>query len=101
MIQSVKNWRYSNAKENGRSRQLPMRARGPRKERGTGGWMPALMSLGWAMFARSSLARSHRQIGLFRGFGFCPFRERVHVPSAAGIPLRYASGTVSQAVGWL
>ena len=25
---------------------------------------------------------------------FCPFRGRVHVPAAAGIPLRYAAGTV-------
>ena len=33
-----------------------------------------------------SLARSRRQIGLFRGLGFCLFRGWVHARPAVGIP---------------
>ena len=46
--------------------------------RGRRAGCPAPMRLGWAMVAVDrSLAQSHRQIGLYRGFGFYPFRERV------------------------
>ena len=33
---------------------------------------------------------STHQIGPVRGFGFCPFRGRVHVCPAAGIPAKSA-----------
>jgi hypothetical protein len=49
----------------------------PLPDHADGGTLSA-RALRWAMVAVDcSLARSHRQIGLFRGFRFFPFRERV------------------------
>ncbi len=48
--------------------------------------LPGAHAPGWAIVAVDcSFARSHRQIGFVHGFGFCPFRGRVHVPRAAGL----------------